>query len=171
MIVVFETSRLYLREFTSSDVDIFFDLNRDSAVTVYTQDQVSDHAHAQRLLEEVILPQYTKYGHGRWAVFTKEDERFIGWCGLKFLVDNHEVDLGYRFKKAEWGKGFATESAKASLDYGFEKCGLRQVVGRSLPANLASIHVLEKCGMSFIKEEDIDGLLHRTYLKNAPFIH
>jgi RimJ/RimL family protein N-acetyltransferase len=68
---------------------------------------------------------------------------FLGWCGLKYLFETNEVDLGYRFMKKFWGKGYATEAALACIEYGFATLNLHQIVGRALPGNLASIKVLE----------------------------
>jgi len=170
MNVVIETDRLLLRTFTQDDAPLLFELNSDPAVTVYTLDLMTDLDHARQVLVEVILPQYALYNHGRWAVHLKDNLEFIGWCGLKYILERDEVDIGYRFMKKFWGWGYATESAHASLQYGFKKIGLQKIIGRALPGNLASIHVLEKCGMHYIGEEYIDGLLHKTYQANNPAI-
>ena len=82
---------------------------------------------------------------------------------LKYRPERDEVDLGYRFIKAAWGKGYASEAAMASINYGFEKLGLRRIVGRAMPGNIASLKVLEKCGMRFIREELIDDHPAKTY--------
>jgi RimJ/RimL family protein N-acetyltransferase len=95
---------------------------------------------------------------------------FIGWCGLKYLPETNEVDLGYRFMKKFWGNGYATEAALACIEYGFTRLNLRLVVGRALPANLASIKVLEKCGMKYLHEEVMHGYLHKTYQVTNPAI-
>ena len=120
------------------------------------------------MINEVIIPQYTLYNHGRWAVHLKDGLQFIGWCGLKYVAERNEVDLGYRFMKKFWGKGYATEAASASLKYGFDRLDIKQIIGRALPGNLASIKVLEKCGMQYLGDEYIDGLLHKTYLAINP---
>jgi RimJ/RimL family protein N-acetyltransferase len=73
--------------------------------------------------------------------------------------------------KTAWGKGYATEAAFACLKYGFEKLHLPRIIGRAMPQNLASIRVLEKCGMQFIGEEEVDGHPAKTYEAIHPFIH
>jgi len=83
----------------------------------------------------------------------------------------NEIDLGYRFMKHAWGKGYATEAATACLRYGFERLHLSRIVGRALPGNLSSIRVLEKCRMTYIGEEMIEGLLHKSYEIINPSIH
>jgi RimJ/RimL family protein N-acetyltransferase len=170
MNLVIETDRLLLRKFTEEDAPLLYELNLDPEVTRYTHDPMTSLEQAITVLQRVILPQYVLYGHGRWAVHTKQDNEFIGWCGLKYREEQDEVDLGYRFKKVHWGKGFATESAAASILYGFEDLGLKTIIGRALPGNLASMRVLEKCGMTFLCEEKIDGFLHKTYQITNPVI-
>jgi RimJ/RimL family protein N-acetyltransferase len=71
----------------------------------------------------------------------------VGFNGLKYLEDLREVDLGYRFRVDYWGRGIATESSTAVLQYGFETLGLDRIIGLVLPANTGSIRVLEKVGM------------------------
>ena len=137
MNIVIETERLVLRTFTKDDERLIYELNIDPEVTLYTGDPVSDIDHAKEVLQKSILPQYTLYNHGRWAVHVKPDLAFIGWCGLKARPERNETDLGYRFMKSAWGKGFATEAAFACLKYGFEKLNLPRIVGRAMPQNIA----------------------------------
>lgn len=170
MHIVIETERLLLRQFTAEDAPLIYELNLDPEVTRYTLDPIADLDQARRVLEQTIIPQYALYNHGRWAVHTREGMAFIGWCGLKALPGLNEIDLGYRFMKKAWGRGYATEAAFASIRYGFETLGLRRIVGRALPGNLASLRVLEKCGMRYVGEEVVEGLLHRTYDIYSPFI-
>lgn len=170
MNVIIETDRLLLRTFTVEDADLIYELNLDPEVTRYTGDTVRDRAHAKEILEQVILPQYALYNHGRWAVHIKPALEFIGWCGLKFRPERNEIDLGYRFIKSSWGRGYATEAAHACLKYGFEKLNLGRIVGRAMPENGASLKVLEKCGMTCIGEEEVDGYPHITYEAINPLI-
>lgn len=166
--VIVETQRLILRTFTIDDAQLIYDLNLDPEVVRYTLDPVRDLDHAKQILETVILPQYALYNHGRWAVHVKPDLEFIGWCGLKYRPELNEIDLGYRFKKASWGKGYATEAAFASIKYGFEKLNLKTITGRALLDNTASCKVMEKCGMTYIGIQEIEGLQHKTYKINRP---
>ena len=71
----------------------------------------------------------------------------VGFCGLKYLTDLKEVDVGYRFLPEYWGRGLATEACAASLEFGFNTLGLDQIIGLVLPGNAASSRVLEKVGM------------------------
>lgn len=170
MTIVAETHRLLLRNFTSNDAKLIWDLNLDPEVTRYTHDPVRDMEQAKEILEQTILPQYALYNHGRWAVHLKDNLAFIGWCGLKFRPEQREVDLGYRFKKQYWGNGYATEAAFAAIRYGFEKLNLTRIVGRAEPGNTGSIRVLEKCGMTYAGEDLVDGYPVETYVILNPLI-
>ena len=163
MNVIIETERLLLRTFTLQDAELIYILNQDPAVTRFTMDPVKDITKAKKILDETILPQYILYNHGRWAVHTKPGLEFIGWCGLKARPERNEIDLGYRFLKSSWGKGFATESAIACIGHGFGKLGLTRIIGRAMPDNIASLSVLVKCGMSYLGEEIVDGHPAKTY--------
>ena len=163
MNVVIETERLLLRTFSETDAPLIYELNLDPDVTRYTHDPVKDLAHATEILEKTIIPQYALYNHGRWAVHLKASLDFLGWCGLKYRAELNEIDLGFRFKKEFWGKGFATEAAYASIKYGFEKIGLQRIVGRAEIDNIGSLKVLKKCGMNYIADEEVEGYPVKTY--------
>ena len=170
MNVIIETDRLLLRTFTAEDAPLLYELNLDPDITKHTYDPMKDIDHAREVLEQVILPQYALYNHGRWAVHTKPGLEFIGWCGLKSRPERNEIDLGYRFIKNAWGKGYATEAAYACIKYGFEKLNLHRIAGRAVPANIASLNVLKKCGMAYIGEEIVDGHAAKTYEITNPLI-
>lgn len=163
MEIIFETERLSFRLFTMNDAAIVYDLNKDPEVTKHTHDPMDSVEQAAMVLEKTILPQYALYNHGRWAVHLKSDGSFIGWCGLKYRPELNEVDLGYRYKKEYWGKGYATEAAFATIKYGFEKLNLQKITGRAEPGNRGSVSVLEKCGMQYIGQQLVDGHEALTY--------
>lgn len=163
MNIIIESERLILRTFTIDDAHLIVLLNGDPDVVRYTLDPVKNIEHAKEVLEQTILPQYALYNHGRWAVHLKSELKFIGWCGLKARPERNEIDLGYRFIKSAWGKGFATEATFACIQYGFEQLKLPRIVGRAMPENKASLKILEKCGMKYIGEDIVDNHSARTY--------
>lgn len=142
-----QTDRLYFREFTLEDAELLYKMHQDPAVWRYTGDKIpwSSIEQAKQILNNHILPQYEKQ-IGRWAVHLKLDDTFIGWCGLKEVEG--EVDLGYRYIQHYWGRGYATEAAKAVLTYGI-KNKINNIVGRAAIANKASVTILEKIGLTF----------------------
>ena len=170
MNVIIETGRLLLRTFTIEDAPLIYELNLDPDVIRYTFDPIKDIDQAREVLENTILPQYALYNHGRWATHLKQNLDFIGWCGLKARPERKEIDLGYRFSKKFWGKGYATEAAFACIKYGFEKLNLGRIVGRAVPDNIGSLKVLENCGMTYIGEEIVDDHLSKTYEIINPLI-
>ncbi|MBA3972278.1 MAG: GNAT family N-acetyltransferase, partial [Bacteroidetes bacterium] len=144
---------LYLRELTADDAQLLIDLNADPEVIRYTGDgPVKDLQEGQRIINDIILPQY-KNKIGRWAVHLKANDEFIGWCGLKFIAKEDHIDLGYRFFKKHWGKGYASESAKAVLDYGVNTLKLKNIIATAAKENIASINVIKKMGMVYLKDD------------------
>ncbi|MDG4945866.1 GNAT family N-acetyltransferase [Weeksellaceae bacterium KMM 9713] len=157
MNIILETERLYLREFNLQDSENFYNLNLNPNVIKYTGNS------AFRNIEESkqFLTNYQDYklnGYGRWAVIDKTNNEFLGWCGLKYDKDLDETDIGFRFFEEKWNKGYATESARACIEFGFEKLNLKTIIGRAMKENIASIKVLEKIGLQFVKEFDFDKL-------------
>jgi len=148
-----ETERLYLCEFTIEDAALIMDLNSDIEVIRYVGERlITDLEEQKQIVREIILPQYANK-IGRWAVHLKSNDEFIGWCGLKYIADKDEIDLGYRFYKRHWGKGYATESAKAVIDYGVNKMKLKNIIGRAAKENKGSINVLKKLGMTYLQDD------------------
>lgn len=155
MYMVLETERLYLREMNPEDAEFFYLLNLDPEVVRYTGDEpVASVADAIRFLEK--YDQYTRYGFGRWAVIRKEDDEFLGWCGLKYSPELDEVDVGFRFFKKYWNRGYATESARACVEWGMDQLEVDEIVGRAMKENTASIRVLEKIGLTYDSDFDFD---------------
>lgn len=153
---VYETDRLYHRQFIASDAKYLFELNSDADVIKYTGDKpFADLLQAQEFLNNYsykTIPVHNEIPVGRWAMIRKNDHEFIGWCGLKYNEVSGEIDLGYRLFANFWGQKFATESALGCLKFGFEKLTIPQIIGRAMHENKASIRVLEKCGMKFRNE-------------------
>ena len=145
-----ETSRLLIRPFTreAGDVAAMHALFSDPEVVKYIGGVLSDTI--QKTQERVwrwINYQET-LGYSCWAVLEKSSGEIIGDCGL-FPFENKgpEVELGYDFRRDRWNRGYATEAARACLDYGFRKLKIARIVAVALPENIASCRVLEKCGM------------------------
>lgn len=151
--IIAETERLSLRELNIADAENLYALNLDPEVTKYTGDPAFRNiAEARSFLEN--YDQYKKFGFGRWAVVEKDSGAFLGWCGLKFDTTTGQNDVGFRFFKNSWNRGFATESAKRCLEIGFERFEMKTILGRAMKENTASIKVLEKIGMVYDSDFD-----------------
>lgn len=161
MKVVFETERLILREFIMDDAIEFYSLNQDTEVIKYTGDKPFESlSKAQEFIR--AYNHYQIYGYGRWAVILKQKMTFIGWCGLKHNEESI-IDIGFRFFRNQWNYGYATEAAKACINFGFTELNLDQIVGRVHSENKASIRVLEKLNMQFWKYGNFEGVENAKY--------
>jgi len=164
------TPRLYLRELTADDAQNFYELNLNPDVMQFTGDSVFESPEAARVFL-ANYGHYKKYGFGRWAVIHKEDEAFLGWCGLKYTEDTQEYDLGFRFFKKYRNQGYATEAVKACLEIGFTKFNMPAITSRIMEADMDSVSILEKAGFTYHDTFDFDGedgavyrITHEEYL-------
>lgn len=168
-----ETERLVIRPFTKADIEPSCLMNLDADVSKYTADGgVVSKQEIERRIVEHVLGDYQKHGFGRLAVEEKGKNKFIGFTGLKYLEDLEEVDLGYRFMKKYWGKGYATESGRAMLELGFHKLKLDRIIASLLPENISSINVLKKLNFQFEKEywEEENILAHQYELRKTNYL-
>ena len=166
---IIETKRLILRELKISDDTGMFELDSDVDVHKYLGNKPVKSIEESRKIIETIQQQYTENGIGRWATIEKSTNQFIGWAGLKLItepINNHVnyYDLGYRLIKKYWGLGFATEAAKASLEYGFNTLGQDMIYGMADIQHSASIHILQKVGLKPIENFWHVGI-HHVWLK------
>lgn len=158
-----ETERLILRPFTEDDVERLFLLDSNPEVMKYVGVKPLTQKKQSAEVIKVIQKQYAENGVGRLAVIEKASNLLIGWSFLKYLTDEINgikdvYDLGYRFLPEFWGKGYATESANASLEYGFKEMNLDKICAHAHSDNLASNHTLRKLG--FVEKgsfEEPDG--------------
>lgn len=145
--ITIETERLRLRMLQDSDLDNLAALFADPAVMRYVGNgQPTDRDEAEKALASIIA-HWQREGFGRWAIEDKTTGEFVGYGGLRSLSGTPEVV--YHFAQRHWGKGFATEMARASLQFGFNEKGFERIVAIAKPENSASIHVMKKLGMHF----------------------
>lgn len=157
---ILQTPRLILREFQIEDAENFYRLNLNPTVIQFTgNDAFQNIEEAENFLRN--YKDYERNGYGRWAVISKESGEFLGWCGLKF--DGSETDIGFRFFEEHWNKGYATESAKACIEFGLNELGINEIVGRAMKRNTASHKVLEKIGLDFSHEIEKENLQWMIY--------
>jgi RimJ/RimL family protein N-acetyltransferase len=149
MAIIIETERLILRTWLLNDLRDFFEIYGDKEVWRYVDPSgvlKSEDAARRPLLRGVAYQQ--EHGFCIWAVVAKQRGRVVGACGFKLFEDGPGLELVYHFARAYWGRGFASEAARACLRYAFEKLGAPEVVASVDPENLASKRVLEKIGMA-----------------------
>jgi RimJ/RimL family protein N-acetyltransferase len=141
---ILETERLALRQFTHADVDDLMQIFGDrEAMSFYPVP--FDHERTAGWIRW-SLDSCAKNGFGLWAVIRKEDQLFLGDCGpmLQPVEDRTEMEIGYHMLRREWGRGYATEAARACRDYAFSALNYSRVVSIVDPLNIASRHVAAK---------------------------
>jgi ribosomal-protein-alanine N-acetyltransferase len=162
---IIETERLILRPFQLGDEEALFAMNTDPDVIRYagnTPFASIDAAHD--VLRNVIFKDYEVRGYGRFALVLKETGKVIGFSGVKYLADIEETELGYRLMPQHWGKGLASESAVASIDFARDTLGLKRLIALVHPDNHGSANVVRKLGFSvertisfaLVKDVDVD---------------
>ncbi|MGA9997820.1 MAG: GNAT family N-acetyltransferase [Pyrinomonadaceae bacterium] len=141
------TSRLTLRMFRPDDLDDLYSLFSDPDVVRYVgTGETASRAETETALQG-IMNHWERHGFGRWAILDRHSQKFIGYGGLRMLIDTPEVV--YHLAKAYWGMGLATEMATASLRFGFQEKNFERIVAIAKPENLASVRVMQKIGMSY----------------------
>jgi RimJ/RimL family protein N-acetyltransferase len=153
-VIIAETNRLRLRQSTPEDAQFAYDLNADPEVIRYTGDPPFESVESARTFLRGYN-HYEIYGMGRWYCELKDSGKLIGWCGLKDVrAEEGFVDLGYRFLKDYWGHGYATESAFASMVYGFNRLKLDEIIARAMLENIGSLAVMKKLKMNYWKFDE-----------------
>jgi len=164
-----ETDNIILREMLPEDADGMFELDSDPVVHKYLGNSPVKNIQASRNMIENIRSQYIDRGIGRWAAIEKFSGDFMGWSGLKLNTEqkfNNKIDfydIGYRFIPRYRGKGYATESAVAAMDYGFNTLNLKTIVGMAEIENIASNRVLQKIGLQYIEDFIFEGVMVSWY--------
>lgn len=170
-----QTERLILRKFTEDDYERLFLLDSDPEVMKYVGVKPLSDPEESRKVVKMIIQQYQDNGLGRLAVIEKESGLLIGWSGLKLHTSEingyqNFYDLGYRFLPETWGKGYASESARVSLEFGFNKLKTDIIYAHAHSENAASNHVLQKLGFEKTGEfTEPDGICFWYELKKENF--
>jgi RimJ/RimL family protein N-acetyltransferase len=144
-----ETDRLILRDFVADDWCEVLSYQRDPRYLRYypwTDRSESD----AKAFVRIFLDQQQANPRRQFqlAVTLREDGRLVGNCGIRCKADDdHEVDVGYELAPDYWGKGYATEAARAMVDYGFRELGMHRVSSWCILGNVRSAKVLERLGM------------------------
>ena len=153
------TARLLLRNWREGDRDIFHEINSHERVMAFFPFRRT-RAEADKLMDR-IASRIDQTGLGFFAVELRRTQRCIGFAGLAdaalpgILPDGtHEV--GWRLVHRQWGKGFATEAARALLDHGFNARKLPEIVAFAVGENHRSIAVMQRLGMSHDPTRDFD---------------
>lgn len=147
-----ETERLLLRGWREGDLEPYARMCADPEVmrfigegSTLTREQSGEQISR-------FVRHWEERGFGLWAVEEKGTGKFLGFAGLAYQEDwaegPHKTEVGWRLDRASWGRGFATEGARASVKFGFERLELERIISIIQPGNHASLRVAEKAGLT-----------------------
>lgn len=143
------TERLALRELSAGDVGTLYAMHSDPRVMRY----IGDGSVATRASTDAWAARWMAYygtypGLGLWPAEARTSGAVLGWFCLIYVPGTVEIEVGYRLAPEAWGRGYATEGARAVVAYGFRQLGLERIIGLTHPDNVASQRVLAKAGLA-----------------------
>lgn len=165
-----ETPRLRLRPWSPVDAECLFAITQEEDIFRYFPRTTPP---SREWVDRYIAHQHEQWagrGCGHWAVVTRGDDLLIGWAGLEYLPDLDETEVAYLLSRKAWGRGYASEAALAAVRFGLETLALPAIIGLVHPENIASVRVLEKCGLAYadtLHLWGIDLLRYRLQAGNA----
>lgn len=150
-----DTDRLVLRQLVEADVAALVELDHDPEVRRFVEDgETVDAEYALALVREAQRWYGRSEVFGFWAAIERDSAGFLGWFHLRphHGAPASEPELGYRLVRRSWGKGYATEGSRALIDAAFSSGTVERVVAETMAVNVGSRRVMEKCGMSLVRE-------------------
>ena len=161
--LMLETQRLRLRRFRREDVDAIFAIIGDDVAMQYYP-RTFNRSDAVQWIER-NLRRYRDDGYGLFAVTLKDNDALIGDCGIiKQSVEGEpQMEVGYHFRRDQWGHGYATEAAQACMGLAFRAFGAGKVISLIRPENVPSQRVAERNGMKLERQVIHYGLPHLVY--------
>ncbi|MBO9707102.1 MAG: GNAT family N-acetyltransferase [Caulobacter sp.] len=151
------TDRLVLRAPVDADRDAIAAINADPRVGAWLGG-VRDRAASDDFVDR-IQAQFAQHGFGFYVVERRADRRVIGLTGIWHVPDDNpmvgQVEIGWRYAPDAWGQGYATEAARAALDYGFD-LGIDEIIAFTARTNLASQAVMRRLGMTYDPARDFE---------------
>lgn len=163
MPLVLETPRTRMRPFELADARAAHWF-RDPDVMRFIPKGHDETAEASVARVQRYLAHQAAHGFSKWIVQDKASGELIGDAGYILLPDGERVELGYRFAKAAWGKGLATEVARAWLDVGAAWFQFNRVYAFAHADNRGSLHVMEKLGFTYLHREPLYGFDAPVYV-------
>ncbi|GGI84929.1 N-acetyltransferase [Polymorphobacter multimanifer] len=154
-----ETERLILRNWRESDRSEAHAMGRDPAVMEYLgplQSWADTDAMIARL--QGIAG---KHGHSFWAMESRDDQQFLGFCGLKIAPEDipgieNAIEIGWRLRRSKWGQGYAREAAQATLEWGWSNLAVDRIIAITTPGNHRSQALMLRLGMVYRPDLDFD---------------
>lgn len=145
-----DTDRLLIRSFERTDIPAYAEIVADPHVVRYIGDGEPYTLEQAEAYVEDVIERDRITGISRYAVVL--DGELIGFCGFKDMGDH--IDFGWRYAHRHWGRGYATEAARAVLAYGIDELKLTGIVAVAYEANVGSVRVIEKLGFEHVETID-----------------
>jgi [ribosomal protein S5]-alanine N-acetyltransferase len=148
------SNRLILCKPVKADFERFYEIHSDPETNIFNPNGAMNFEMAEKAFTK-MTDHWKENGFGTWSIREKENSEFIiGFGGLDYRLYGNEtkLNLGYRFDKGYWGKGYATELAQNAIEFGFNELHLKEIFAIVRPKHLVSIKVLEKCSMRLVDE-------------------
>lgn len=164
--IIFETPRLIVRQFTAEDTDNFFSINGNIDVVRYIRKPLDREA-SDKFLSENITFYKQNPKLGRWGVEEKDTKDFVGSFALiplPFEDEKDKLQIGYALLPSAWGKGYATELTATGKDYYFQQYALNELHAITSLPNIASQKVLIKCGFAENGQKPIEQEMLQRFI-------
>ena len=153
-----QTARLALRPLRQTDGTVLHHIYQSEGVLRYFPNPAPPDLDKVQRFITAQQAHWERFGYGDWGILPEGEPDIIGWAGLQYLPELDETEVGFLLDHPWWGKGYATEAAKASIRFGFEYCGLDHIIALVHPDNLASQRVIEKCEMHYQDKLQLWGI-------------
>lgn len=154
--VFLETERLQFRSHEPQDEEEFIRMHGDPEVMRFVGNRAWPAEEAIRRFRNGYVGKPDEI-YGLWATVLKEEQKYIGACGLAFHSNQPAPHLGYYISQPYWGRGLASEASRAFLDVGFGRLGLRCVLADVQKGHAVSEHILHKFGFQLVSQEEIQS--------------
>ena len=157
-----ETERLIMRQFREADTDEYAELCADEEVMRYVGGKALTRAEAWRQMA-MLVGHWQLRGYGFWAVEEKASGALVGRVGCWRPEGWLDFEVGWTLARKFWGRGYATEAARAAMGYAFTRLGREHVVSIIHPDNVRSIRVAERLGERYLRDWEVHGFPAKVY--------
>lgn len=162
---ILTTERLRLRQITHEDAEGMMAIFGDPAVLRYLNHEPKDTPEKAIGLIDWLADNYRKQEGIDWGITLHGADRLVGMCGAyQWDRSNRRIDIGYHIVPAHWGRGYATEAARAITGWCFEHLGVHRVQADCTDGNIGSERVLLKCGFT------VEGIWRESCWEHGRFV-
>jgi ribosomal-protein-alanine N-acetyltransferase len=170
--VVLVTERLQLRPFVEADIATWARLlYADPEVTRYLPGSDASPLERTQRFYQFVTGHWARHGFGIWAVVERASGELLGQCGLSSVDELQTVELDYSLARAAWGRGLASEAARAAVRHAFVTLELPELIALVMAGNAASIRVAERLGFRYERDVQLFGVELRLHRLNAAQFH